>query len=200
MGAGHAPVSAYALAVAKTPRPAAQPADPRLARVFVGYRRRDVEARLGTLRAELQGLTADRARLAARLEQLEAELARHRELEALQRSTLVSVDRAADELRQRERAETDLLLDEANAGARRLTAAARAEAELLEHETAHRRERLRAALLTVEAAIEEAPAQEPVAENPTDPAAEPAAPAAETIADTLQEQIRRVDVDAADRL
>ena len=74
------------------------------------------------------------------------ELVRFRELEALLRTTLVSAERASQELKEQARKESELLLTEAHAEARAVTRRAHAEREHLAAEARRIRSLLRSAL------------------------------------------------------
>jgi len=130
----------------------------RLSRGLFGYRRRATDELLTDVADSFEDVWRDRGELTDRVEHLETELQRHRELEALLRATLVSAERSAEELREQARREADLVLAEAHAEARAVTRRAAADRErLLTH--AHRvRAQLRAALEVVDDAdIGEAP-------------------------------------------
>jgi cell division initiation protein len=77
---------------------------------------------------------------------LEGEVARHVELETLLRSTLVSAERAAQDMKEQARREADVIVQEANAESRRLVRDAIAEKEQLLAETHRIRTMMRAAL------------------------------------------------------
>ena len=76
----------------------------------------------------------ERADLADRLEELESEASKHRELESLLRATLVSAERAAQDMKEQARRESDLIVQEAHAEGRRVTRATSAEKDRLEEE------------------------------------------------------------------
>ena len=95
-------------------------------------------------------LWRERADLADKVEQLEADLVRFRELEALLRTTLVSAERAAGELKEQARREADLILGEAHAEARKVQRDAVAENERLVAESRKLRSALRMALETLD--------------------------------------------------
>jgi cell division initiation protein len=99
----------------------------------------------------------ERADLADKVEQLEADMVRYRELETLLRTTLISAERAAHELKDQARKEAELVISEAHAEARSITREAAAQREHLLAETRRLESILRSAL----AAVERAP--EPVA-------------------------------------
>jgi cell division initiation protein len=115
-----------------------------------GYRRGAVERLLDEIADSYEDVWRDRAEFADRIEHLEAELQRHRDLETLLRQTLVSAEAAADEQRDQARRNAELVVSEAHAEARRITFAATAERERLAGEVHRLRAMLRAALATVE--------------------------------------------------
>jgi cell division initiation protein len=134
----------------------------RLARGFRGYRRTPVDLLLAEVAVSFEDVWRDRADLADRVEQLEADLVRHKELEGLLRTTLVSAESAAQQLREQARREAETVLAEAHAEARAVARRARAEKERLETELRRIRSLLRAALESLEEAGEDG--REPVGE------------------------------------
>ena len=134
----------------------------RLARSFRGYRRASVDVLLEEVAASFEDVWRNRADLADRIEQLEADLVRHKELEGLLRTTLVSAESAAQQLREQARREAETVLAEAHAEARAVARRARAEKERLETELRRIRSLLRAALESLEEADEDG--REPVGE------------------------------------
>jgi cell division initiation protein len=135
-----------------------------LARGPWGYRRGAVERLLDEIADSYEDVWRGRADLADRVEHLEDELKRHRELEALLRRTLVSAEAAAEEQREHARRGAELVVAEAHAEARRITFAAAAERERLLKDVRRLRELLRTALATVgEADGEDEPADEAAA-------------------------------------
>ena len=121
----------------------------RLPRRPFGYERAATDALLAEVAESFEEVWRERADLADRVEALEAELARHRELEALLRATLVSAERASSELKESARREADLILSEARAEARSITRRAGAERERLVAECERVRALLRSALAAV---------------------------------------------------
>jgi cell division initiation protein len=119
-----------------------------------GYRRGHVDRTLDEVVDSFEVVWRERADHADRIEHLEAELTRHRELETLLRSTLTSAERSAHELRDQARREAALVLEEAHAEARRITQDALAERERLRAETHRVKALLGAALDAVEDADE----------------------------------------------
>jgi cell division initiation protein len=119
-------------------------------RGFRGYRRGAVERLLDEIADSYEDVWRDRAEMADRIEYLEEELQRHRELEALLRQTLVSAEAAAEDQREQARRGAELVVAEAHAEARRITFAATAEKERLLADVRRVRELLRTALASVE--------------------------------------------------
>jgi cell division initiation protein len=115
-----------------------------------GYRRGAVERLLDEVADSFEGVWRERADFADRIEHLEDELQRHRELETLLRKTLVSAEGAAQEQRESARREAERIVAEAHAEARRITFAATAERERLEADVRRLRELLRSALASLE--------------------------------------------------
>ena len=111
-----------------------------------GYRRRDVEELRDDVTRSFEDVWRERADLRDKVESLEADLVRYRELETLLRTTLVSAERAAHELKAQAKREAELVVQEAHAEARRVTRRATAERERLERETIRVRAQLRSAL------------------------------------------------------
>jgi cell division initiation protein len=136
-----------------------------------GYRRSSVERLLNEIADSFEGVWRERADLADQLEELEAEASKHKELETLLRSTLVSAERAAQDMKEQARRESDRIVQEAHAESRRIARAGATERERLEDET----RRIRAQLRTALEALEEWPAEDraeaqpqPAADDVTD--------------------------------
>jgi cell division initiation protein len=130
-------------------------------RGLFGYRQASVDRTLEEVADSFELVWRERADYADRIEQLQTDLARHRDLEALLRSTLTTAEQAAHELRDQARREATLVLEEAHAEARRITRDALAERERLRTETSRIKALLGAALDAVEDAApeDEAPAE-----------------------------------------
>jgi cell division initiation protein len=122
----------------------------RLGVTLFGYKRALVDELLEDVAESFEDVWRDRADLADKVEHLEKELVRFRELEALLRTTLVSAERASQELREQARREAELVLTEAHTEARTITTRARAEREHLANEARRIRSLLRAALETID--------------------------------------------------
>jgi cell division initiation protein len=115
-----------------------------------GYRRGAVERLLDEVADSFEDVWRERADFADRIEHLEAELERHRELETLLRKTLVSAEAAAQEQREAARRDADVIIAEAHSEARRITFAATAERERLQADIRRLQELLRSALTTLD--------------------------------------------------
>ena len=118
-----------------------------LRRTFLrGYRRKPVDGLLTEIADSFEEVWRERADLADQLEELETEAAKHRELEALLRSTLVSAERAAQDMKEQARRESDLIVQEAHAEGRRVTREFAAEKQRLDDDVRKIRALLRTAL------------------------------------------------------
>jgi cell division initiation protein len=122
----------------------------RLPRRPLGYQREAVDSALAEIETSFEAVWRERADLADKVEHLEADLVRYRELESLLRTTLVSAERASQETREQAKRQADLILSEAHAEARRVTHEAAAEHARLLAETRRVRALLEAALQTLE--------------------------------------------------
>src|SRR5438128_5322761 len=97
----------------------------------LGYKRPAVDKLLTDIALSCEDVWRGRADLADKVEQLEADLVRYKELEALLRTTLVSAERAASELKEHARREADVVLAEAHSEARAVKRRALSENERL---------------------------------------------------------------------
>ena len=122
-----------------------------LGRGLLGYRRSATDSLLDEIVDSFEDVWRNRADLAERVEQLEADLVRYRELETLLRTTLVSAERAAGELKEQAKREADLIVSEAEAEGRSITRRARAERDQLARDS----ERIRALLGSALAGLDE---------------------------------------------
>src|SRR6476620_11550460 len=120
-----------------------------------GYRRRQVDTLLDEITASFETVWRERADQSDRVELLDGELKRYRELEALLRTTLVSAERAAHELKDQAKREADSILSEAQSEARTITRKARSERETLAVEARRMRLLLHAALDALDEADDE---------------------------------------------
>jgi len=113
---------------------------------FRGYKAAATDSLLEEIAASFEDVWRERADLADKVEQLETDLARFRELESLLRTTLVSAEQASARTRDQARREAELTLSEAHAEAREIQRRAIAENERLEGESRRIRMQLREAL------------------------------------------------------
>ncbi|TMK71098.1 MAG: DivIVA domain-containing protein [Actinobacteria bacterium] len=118
--------------------------------VVRGYRRTSVDALLDEIVVSFEDVWRERADFADKIEQLEGDLVRYRELESLLRTTLVSAEKAAVTLKEQAGKEADLIVEEARAEARSIARHARADHDRLLGEIRRMRSLLRAALAAVE--------------------------------------------------
>jgi len=130
-----------------------------------GYRRVAIDDLLDEIAASFEDVWRERADLADKIEQLETDLVRFRELEALLRATLVSAERSAAEMKEQARREADLILGEAHAEARAVQRQARTENERLVADSRRLKAQLRAALEGIEDVEDSWPDTEAVAET-----------------------------------
>jgi cell division initiation protein len=113
---------------------------------FRGYRRGIVDRLLTDIADSFEDVWRERADLADRLEELEVETLKHRELEELLRSTLVAAERAAQDMKEQARRESDLIVQEAHAEGRRVSRATFDEKQRLDQDIRRIRAQLRTAL------------------------------------------------------
>ncbi len=115
-----------------------------------GYQRTVVDGLLEEIVASFEDVWRERADLADKVEQLESDLVRYRELESLLRTTLVSAEKAAVTLREQAGREADLIVEEARSEARSITRTARADHDRLLTEVRRMRSLLHSALALVD--------------------------------------------------
>lgn len=133
-------------------------------RGVLGYRRTGVDRLLTEIADSFENVWRDRADLVDKVEALEGDIARHKELEALLRTTLVSAERASHELKDQARREADNIIAESHAEARAVSWRAAAERERLDGELRRIKALLSSALEAVEEATDDK--REPVGESP----------------------------------
>ncbi len=121
-----------------------------LKRGLLGYRRGPVDELILEIADSFEEVWRQRADYADRIEQLEGELSRHRDLESLLRTTLVSAEKSAHVLKDQAKREAELVVGEAHAEAREVTRAAAAERSRLLTEARKVRALLEAALDAVD--------------------------------------------------
>jgi cell division initiation protein len=132
----------------------------RMKRGLFGYRRGAVDRVLEEIADSYELVWRERADLADKVEHLETDLTRHRELETLLRTTLTSAESAAQDLKDKARRESELILGEARSEARAITRDAAAERERLGAEI----RRIKALLGAALDAVEDADGASPQAE------------------------------------
>jgi cell division initiation protein len=128
-----------------------------LKRTPFGYRRGSIDRAIDEIVDSFEQVWRERADLADKVEKLEEDMVRYRELETLLRTTLISAERAAHELKDQARKEAELVVSEAHAEARSITREASARHEHLLAESRRLESLLRSALATVEQRPAEAP-------------------------------------------
>ena len=126
----------------------------KLKRGLFGYRRGAVDDVLEEVADSFEIVWRERADLTEKVHQLEGELERHRDLESLLRSTLTSAEKAAHELKDQAKRESEVVLAEARSEARAIVRHAAAENERLVAEARRVRALLNSALEATEAATE----------------------------------------------
>jgi cell division initiation protein len=114
--------------------------------LFRGYGVATTNELLEEIATSFEDVWRERADLADKVEQLETDLVRYRELENLLRATLVSAEQASAQTRDQARREAELILTEAHAEAREVQRRALAEHERLERESHRLRAQLQGAL------------------------------------------------------
>lgn len=124
-----------------------------IGRGLLGYRRSTVDRYFDEIEASFADVWRERADALDRIEFLEGELQRHRDLESLLRQTLVSAERAAQEQLETARKQAETIVGEAHAEARAIGRRAQGERERLEHET----RRIRGLLGSALRVLDEAP-------------------------------------------
>ncbi len=153
-----------------------------LKRGVFGYRKASVHRMMDDIADSFETVWRERSQLVERVEELETEVARHVELETLLRSTLVSAERASQDLKEAARREAGVIVSEANAEARKLMRDAITEKEQLMGDVRRVQALLRSALAVVdESPVDErAPSTtaEPVGWTTVEPGGSPAAPIA----------------------
>ena len=146
-----------------------------------GYQKGTVDRLLSEIADSFEEVWRERADLTDRLDELESEAAKHRELEALLRSTLVSAERAANDMKEQARRESDLIVQEAHAEGRRLMREMAAEKQRLEEDVRKIRAMLRSALEIVD--------HKPATSEPEEESAAPEPQQADGVSETGIRQV-----------
>ena len=120
-----------------------------LGRGLLGYRRSTVDRCLEEIAVSYEVVWRERADLADKVEHLESELQRHRELESLLRQTLVTAERATQEQLEGARKQAEVIVGEAQSEARSIVRRARDDRERLESEVRRVASLLRSALASL---------------------------------------------------
>jgi cell division septum initiation protein DivIVA len=107
------------------------------------------------LRRAFYGYRASSVELRDKVEQLQADVERHREVETLLRETLVSAERSAQELKSQAERDAERIVEEAHRQARSITHDALGERERLVADAA----RVRAILESALAIVDEVPGE-----------------------------------------
>jgi cell division initiation protein len=113
---------------------------------FMGYKRLQTDKLFAEIATSFEDVWRERADLADKVEQLEADILRYKEIESLLRETLISAERAASQLKEQARKEAEIILSEAHAEARKVQHDARSENERLVVESRRIKARLAGAL------------------------------------------------------
>lgn len=135
----------------------------KLGKGLFGYKRDAADRMLTEIADSFEDVWRERADLADGIEQLESDLTRHKELEGLLRTTLVSAESSAQQMREQARKEAETIVGEAHAEARAIARRASAEKERLETELRRITSLLRSALDSIGEASEDE--REPVGEQ-----------------------------------
>ena len=133
----------------------------RFRRSLLGYRRAAVDTALAEIASSYEGVWQERMDLTDRVDELEREVSRHREMEELMRTTLLTAERASQDMRDDARREAGTIVEEAHREARSITNDARRERETLLVAARRVRTLLTAALDAVEDADIEPEAEGP---------------------------------------
>jgi cell division initiation protein len=120
-----------------------------------GYDRDEVDELLDRIVASFEDVWRERADMSDKVDQLENDLIRYREIESLLRTTLVSAEKAAVTLKEQARKEAELIVEEARSEARSITRHARADHDRLLGEVRRMRSLLRSALALVDDEVPE---------------------------------------------
>jgi cell division initiation protein len=99
-----------------------------------GYDRRVTDDLLSDIVTSFEQVWRERADLRDKMEELESELSRQKEIEGTLRNTLLSAERMADDVRTQARREADVIISEARATARDIVSGAETERERIHGE------------------------------------------------------------------
>ena len=121
----------------------------KLPKGMFGYKKAAVDQALDDIRLSFEDVWRERGDLRDKVDSLESDIVRYKELETLLRTTLISAERASQQLVEQARREAQVTLEEAHAEARRVKIAAVEEREKLVAESTRIRIALTAALQTL---------------------------------------------------
>ena len=121
-----------------------------LKRGLFGYRKGAVHRMMDDIADSFETVWRERSQLVERVEELETEVSRHVELEGLLRSTLVSAERASQDIKDAARRDATVIVSEANAEARKVMRDAITEKEQLMGDVRRVQALLRSALAVVD--------------------------------------------------
>jgi DivIVA domain-containing protein len=131
-----------------------------------GYRAASVDQLISDIADSFEDVWRERADLADRVEQLEAELQHHREREALLSNTLLAAERSATDAKEDAHRKAEQVVAEAHAEARSITRSAISDREKLLGEVRRVRSLLRSALEIVEEGDREPKDEQAAADAP----------------------------------
>ena len=106
----------------------------KLGRRPLGYDRKATDRLLADIVSSFEQVWRERADLRDAMEDVEVELTRQKEIEGALRSTLISAERMADDVRTQARREAEVIVSEARSTARDIVAGAEAERERIHGE------------------------------------------------------------------
>src|SRR5918992_955874 len=107
-----------------------------LHRALLGYRPSSVNRLLEEVKESFEEVWCEREELRDRVEELEAAIAQHREVESLLRETLLQAERTALEVKGQAQSEAEQIVKDAHTEARSITQEALAERERLTSDSA----------------------------------------------------------------
>src|SRR5262249_12493260 len=128
-------------------------------RSLFGYRRGTVDTALAEIASSYEAVWQERMDLSDRVDELEREVSRHREVEGLMRATLLTAERASQDMRDEARRAAATIVEEARREARSITTEAGRGRELRLVAAGRVRTLLTAALDAVEDADAQPPAE-----------------------------------------
>jgi cell division initiation protein len=118
----------------------------KIGRALFGYKRPETERVLEDIADSFEDVWRDRGELADKVEDLEKQLAEHKQREHLLTQTLVAAERSAADARDTARREAEVIISEAHAEARSVVRGAQSEHERLALEARRLMTLMRAAL------------------------------------------------------